>query len=454
MKFLNPSPEKAYVSNMLWLPKKYLRVGHIKASLEFWSTGLNSELVQMWEETPTHILVPREFIDPATYGQWKFPFVDVCPKRFPRMDFHSSIVPRNQTQVESLTRMIDNGGGILNLSCGKGKTVIALAAIAHFQVPTLVVVHNTTLVGQWVERINDHLYYDGGIGIVQGTSFDWAHPITVAMIHTLAGKVNTLPAEFRNFWGMVIFDEVHHLAAPWFSLTAPLFYGRRYGLTATPEREDGRENVFKYHLGNIFYSDTSQDLVPDIYFMRVPTWLDLQDDEVKKAVHDRTGSIHLSKLRGWLGTNEERNGLLGMHVRRLAASGRRILALSHSVEHLKIMHSMFPESGLCIGEVAQDLRFEMLRKPIVFATIQIAAEGLDEPSLDTLMILTPFGSKNWVEQAIGRIQRRREGKQHPLVIVVEDNRIDKTLKVCRNTKRSLRRLGYNYHVVDWSENPR
>jgi len=451
MKFLNPDPTRAYITNQLWLPKGFIRVNFVKSGLEFWSSGQNAEFVQMWEETPTHLIVPREFAKQHQYADFKFPVVDMTPKNFEHVPFRTNIIPRNQTQRDSMQAMISNRGGVLNLACGKGKTVIALWLAAQLKVPTIVIVHNTTLVDQWKERIREHLDYDGEIGTVQGDKFDWEHPICLAMIHTLAGRAHEMPPQFRHRWGLTIFDEVHHLAAPWFSRTAPLFYGQRFGLTATPEREDGRENVFFFHLGPIIYSDVSQDLVPDIFFMRVPTWLDMQNAQVKEEVLDVTGSIHLSKLRGWLGRNEERNGIIAMHVRNLLKSGRRILALSHSVEHLKTMHEMFPESGLCIGEVAQDLRFEMLQRQLVFATIQIAAEGLDEPSLDTLMILTPFGSKNWVEQAVGRIQRRREGKQKPLVVIVEDNRVEKVLKVCRTTKKSFRRLGYNYRVVDWAD---
>jgi len=455
MKFLVPDPDKAYITNQLLLPRKHIREAQIKAVLQFWTQGQESEFVQMWRETEDHLVVPREFIKSNEYTRWPFPFVDATPKVFRRVCIESDIIPRNEDQAAAMNAMAQNSCGILNLSCGKGKTVIALNLMAKLKVPTLVIVHNSSLITQWRNRINEHLRVEGGIGLVQKNEFDWDRPVALAMIHTLANKASLWPADFRRHWGLVIYDEVHHLAAPVFSRTAPLFYGKRYGLTATPDREDGRESVFKNHLGRIFYVDRSQDLIPRVYFMKMPTLVDTANQAVMEEVTDKMGQINLARLRNWLGRNEERNGILSMHVRRLMREGRRILALSHSVEHLELMHERFPDSGLCVGKVDQDERIQALENhQVVFATVQIAAEGLDEPRLDTLYVMTPFGSQNWIEQAMGRTQRERTGKQHPLVVVADDHNIPKCAKVCRKARTSFRSLGYDYRIIDWSQNPR
>ena len=449
LSFLNPHPDKAYVGRQLWLPKRHIHVNQVKAPLEFWSAGMEQELVRMWEETEHHLIVPREFLDPKNYDKWPFTFVDVSPTSYPRVNFKSNIKPRDDVQHEAMQAMLKSPGGILNLSCGKGKTVIALWLAAQLQVPFLVVVNNTSLIQQWEERIQEHLQFTGKIGRIQRDTFNWEQPCALAMIHTLAFHADTWPAEFQRHWGLIFYDEIHHLAAPLFSRTAPLFYGRRYGLTATQFREDGRERVYYFHVGRSFYSDLEQDLEPRIYFVRIPTKMDLNDPDVVNEVTDITGEVHLSKLRVWMGKQESRNDIIATHIRKMLRAGRKVLALTHSVDQLDRMQMRFPDESATIWSgVNQAERMNVLRNnQLIFATSQLAYEGLDEPSLDSLVLMTPFGSRNWVQQSIGRIQREREGKKQPVVSIFEDYDISKCVSVCLKAKRSLRRLGMDYQIV-------
>jgi len=449
-RFLTPDPEKAYVSRQLWLPKKYIRVAAVKAPLEFWTQSTHEqEYVRMWAETDTHLIVPREFLDRNGYSRWPFEFVDLTPLDYPHIEWPNvSIQPKDEIQAQAMLALQNNPAGLLNLSCGKGKTVMALWKTAQLQVPTLIVVNTTTLMTQWQERIREHLGYEGPIGHIQGDVFEWNHPIAVAMINTLANHADEFPPEFQRHWGLIIYDEVHHLAANHFSRAAPLFYGQRYGLTATPRREDGREEVFFFHIGRIFYSDLSQDLEPRVYFIRTPTEVNLNDPTVRDAVMDRAREVNLARLRVWLGAHPARNDLIAEHLTQMLDKGRKILALTHSVEHLSHMQDRFPDAGVIWSGVDQTVRMNILRQSqLTFATAQLAYEGLDEPSLDTLVVLTPFGAKNWIQQAIGRIQREHHCKMDPVVAIFDDHNIKKCEAVCRKAKSSLRRLGYDYQIV-------
>ena len=78
----------------------------------------------------------------------------------------------------------------------------------------------------------------------------------------------------------------------------------------------------------------------------------------------------------------------------------------------------------------------------VFGTFQLAREGLNKPSLDTLYVTTPFSNPNDLQQAWGRIQRQFAGKKTPLVRVYEDKALNCCVKSCRSLKRHLRQLDY------------
>src|SRR3954469_24345954 len=89
-------PDKAYVSNRLWLPKKLVRVESVKLALEFTVQGeKGQQKIKMWDESPHHIICPREFLPASKYPNYKFPFVDLRPQ-FKKAVFKDLVVPRNE----------------------------------------------------------------------------------------------------------------------------------------------------------------------------------------------------------------------------------------------------------------------------------------------------------------------------------------------------------------------
>lgn len=432
-------PGKAYISDMLWLPKKHIAEGAVKESLQFWTLDKNVPyLEKLWGETDHHVICPREFLNTENYPQYSFPFVDISPRKFPRANLHSKIELRGN-QLDAYAAFSAASSGILNLAPGKGKTILSLKKIVDLDCPALIVVHNTYLWEQWQERISSFLELPIGqhIGRIQGQEFDWQRPITIGMIHSLAGRAERgeIPPEFSQHFGVVIFDEVHHLSAPYFSKTAPLIQGMRFGLTATATRLDGMEFIYKHHIGGIFHTDLRQDLAPRIYFQRTPVEIDLRSPEV----NDVTGKVNIPKLRSFIGTLDVSNDFRAQCIREAAKEGRKILALSHSKKQLIAMSEMFPGSGLVIQETPQETRTEVVQKSkICFAINSLGAEGLDDDKLDTLFVLTPFSSPNDLQQFMGRIQRSREGKKTPVVVIFDDVAVPPFHALCRKLMRTLK----------------
>lgn len=444
--FAPKEADKAYVSNALWLPKRSIRTEPFKKALEFdVKTMAEQTRLQMWEEATNHLLCPREFLTPADYVHYGFPFVDLRPE-FSRVRFRDHITPRDEDQWAAWRALAGNDNGILNLGCGKGKTKLSLKKIAQRSTPTLVIVPDGGIMSQWKEAIQGNpqkgiapsLEFDGELGLIQGPVFNWAKPLTLALVTTLALRIRdgAVPEELFRYFGLVVYDEVHQVGAPMFSLTAAPFYGDRIGLTATVEREDGLDPIYRYHIGDPFYSDLKQDLVPRIYFQQTPSNVNVEKAKIN-------GMTNVSLLRSMLGRDKTANIYRYWEIMEALKEGRKILCLSHSKDQLRLFHALFPGSGLIISETDRDTRMDVLRNSrICFAIAKLGATGVDDDALDTLFWLTPFKSKNTLQQSMGRIQRRRLGKKAPVMTVFEDWMSLTLKKMCRKLKSNLKKWNY------------
>lgn len=440
-------PDKAYVLDNLWLPKKLIAVRAIKEGLQYWETKQQKSILRkLWEETEHHIICPREYIKPSQYGQFDFPFIDLTPKEFPQAGFSVIHDPRDEDQLKALEALRSSRGGILNLACGKGKTFLALKHAAEVGCPLLVVVHNSFLLNQWIgEAIPKHVVLPEGekVGIIQEDQFDWKRPITIAMIQTLAArfKEGRIPPEFRRYFGMIVYDEVHHLSAPVFVTTASMITGLRYGLTATEKRTDGYDFIYKYHIGEVFFSDLKQDLIPRIYFQLTPSFVDITRPEVR----DVRGELNIGKLRGHVGDMQEANEFRAKCIKEALDSGRKVLCVSHSKNQLINLHSMFPDSGLIVQETPSKERSKIVRNSKVsFAIASLGFEGLDDDTIDTVFVLLPFKAANDLQQVMGRCQRQKEGKKTPVIVIFDDVKIKPLHYMCSTMKNLLKQ--WDKHV--------
>jgi hypothetical protein len=532
--------DRAYLDTNLSIPKQVVNVEGVKSALTFtYFEGADREerKLPLYKETLHHIEVPRAFWAPGSFG---FKIVDLRPTSYRKTKVSSKIqldhtqrggklVPTGETkQREASSALLASHGGTLQLGCGGGKTVIALHVIAQLNVPAIIIVDTTQLILQWQEAISNFLDVPGGVGLIQADVFNWKKSIVMATYHTLAARSATFPEEVKRWFGVAIWDEAHHVSAPTFSKSADLFYGRRYGLSATPKRDDGLHVIHEFHFGDVLYRDLIQELKPHIYFNWTGLKLDNSDPYVVNATHSSGGKLHLSKLATYYGEWAPRLQIILAEIRRRVVEGRKILVLSNSVNELvnllalwnqekslytdvpvptpqevgetlppirlstkellrigkklaavklkkptsetllltqkyetalaqhevaRKVDSLFNQrqtdyrnkllarpstAGLMIHKVPSTQRMKMLReKQVTFAISKYGKEGLDESALDTILLCEPMSSRSMLQQVMGRIQRRKEGKKDPVMIVFEDN-IGPMMGMCNKMRRHLR----------------
>lgn len=435
---------EACMSASMWVPlSRVVNPEPIIAAATFVfddpATG-ESRVVSLAERVGDHLVVARYL-----FNDWEDKigaFAYALPD-FEYIHFDDRIGLRNEAQLAAWEKLAQASSGILNLGCGKGKTVMALKKIAHEAGPA-VVVCPSGIIEQWAERAMEHLGMSADrIGIVRQSKQQWDRDLVLCSVDTLAGIADNLPMEVRSRFKVAIYDECHHMAARTFMRTANLFFGKRLGLTATPRRRDGLETVYYAHLGDIFYSDIIGDVTADVVFVQAATEVDLKI----RAVRDRRGELSVGRLRNHLGECYTRNTYILSHVIRALSRNRKILVLSHSKDHSVELFRRAELSGalesykvgLATSKDKVPKRLETIRtSDVTFATMGIAAEALDAPTLDTLFIVTPFSSWTEFQQAKGRVERANPGKQKPLVVIFDDVFVGPAHAMLANLKREMR----------------
>ena len=424
--FVRRDPLLGYMDNNLWIPKAGTNVPAVLASLTFnLPTG---EKLCLGSETETHLIVPRHYLD----GQNKwFEMVDDTPT-FEKVVFEDlGVVRPNQQAAWDSLKIVKNG--TLNLACGKGKTFLALKKIALIGHPAIVIVNQGGTLKQWAEAAE--MFLGETPTVVQANKTDWSGNIVLATIQTLSKRAGTWPLEMRRRFGMVVVDECHHMSAPKFSQIADMFFGDRLGLTATPKRADGTEVVYYQHLGGIFFSDMTQDLVPTVFMQETITTMDLESPKVV----DCFGKLHIQKMRIALETDLARVSAVTSHLKKAVDAGRKVLVLGHSVDGLTLLAEKAAAKlgipvGLITGSTSLSLRMSIFRdNQVVVASVGVAAEALDAPALDTIMFYSPFRPGSRLIQGVGRILRTHSGKKDPIVVVF----VDKKIPPCRGLSRAL-----------------
>jgi superfamily II DNA or RNA helicase len=158
-------------------------------------------------------------------------------------------------QQEALDAWRDAGeSGVLELPTGAGKTVIGIGAMAELGVPTLVVVPTIDLLTQWRRELEAE--FDVPIGQFGGGK-QRGEAITVSTYDSAYLKADEVGDQF----GLVVFDEVHHLGGEGYQEIARLLAApARLGLTATFERPDGAHEAITDLVGPKVYDLTVDDL--------------------------------------------------------------------------------------------------------------------------------------------------------------------------------------------------
>jgi superfamily II DNA or RNA helicase len=360
-------------------------------------------------------------------------------------------------QTEGL-RAWDAAGrqGVVVLPTGTGKTHLANLAIALAERPALVVTPTIDLMNQWYDELT--MAFATEVGLLGGGYYD-VRPLTVTTYDS--AYINM--ARLGNRFGLIVFDECHHLPGPTYGMAAVSAIAPfRLGLTATPERADNAHTQLDRLIGPIVYRrEITQLRGQFLAEYRVETlYVDLTEAERYEYERSREtyraflqdNGIDMRRPNAWAQflfvahrSPEGRQAYLAYRRQRelaLAApakldllgrlldrhNGDRVLIFTHDNATVYKIARQFLVPVITHQTKTKErreilLRFNAGTYPIV-ATSRVLNEGVNVPEANVAVVLSGSGSVREHVQRLGRILRKSGDKEALLYEVVSRGTVE------------------------------
>ena len=400
-----------------------------KVRLGKW-TGNTPKTIALYEAYPNEIHVPfgcfaklwKDFRHEAAFS------CEIKPTEAREYTSNINLYPYQENAAEAILRAKN---GILVMPCGSGKTQTGLEVIARIGGRALWLTHTQDLLTQSLNRAKSVLDIgEGTFGKITEGKVDIGTHITFATVQTMC-RIDL--SRYRDCFDVIVCDEAQHVSGSptrvtqFYKVISSLSARYKIGLTATPKRSDGLEKSMFALLGDVAYEVTREDVkhtTCPVKVVSVPTNYAPDYNEVLCA----DGTLDYAALVDNLIHDEARFGVVSDYVNGL----KRVIVLANRVEYIQRLCDEYGGKAVCLSTMgtskkAKEQRKQVLRQldsgeiDAVFATYQLAKEGLDVPSLRYVVFATPEKDETTVIQSAGRVGRKSEGKDYGTVIDFVDD---------------------------------
>lgn len=398
---------KAVLSNRIYLTPKD------PEHLIQMQTALTYKIDQYKEELPKIIIKNIKKIKGDVYS---IPIgrVDLIPKGYEvkdkrvlvPVDFPEFAFPLFPSQQEVYDKIEDSA--LINAPVSWGKTFTALAIAGKLGQKTLIVTHTVGLRTQWEEEIEK--VYGFKPGIIGSGIFNTGPDIVVGNIQTLY-KYRT---EIARVFGTVIVDECHHVPANTFNRLVDSSFARyKIGLSATLNRKDGRHVLLSdYFSLKRFIPPAGNKLTPSVDVIH--TNIKLMDGR-----KDTPWATRVTELV----SKEEYGELLCALALSYKSKGHSVLLLSDRVGLLeRIKDTLGEDADIITGSTPLESRKVIIDRvlngevKVLLGTQSLFAEGTSVNTLSCLILGGLVSNVPLLEQLIGRVVRKVEGKKTPVIV--------------------------------------
>lgn len=390
-------------------------------------------------------------------------------RAFRELELKLAAIQKPFLHQEEALKTWKNAGrqGVVVLPTGAGKTYMAQLAMQETPRSTLIVVPTLDLMHQWYANLTA-AFPGADLGILGGGSKDDSQ-LLVATYDSAAIHAERI----GNRYALLIFDECHHLPSDFVRTIADYSLAPyRLGLTATPERSDGRHEDLRQLIGPIVYRKSPEQLagnaLSDHEIRQIKVSLSAKErSDYDACIRQRNAflqkqNIFLGSLQGWQSfvvasarSSEGRAAMLAhRHARKLAFATEAKVRVLHELlaKHKDDRILIFTDDNATVYQVSQSLlipaithqskvkeRHSILTKfregsyPRI-VTSRVLNEGVDVPEANIAVVLSGTGSTREHVQRLGRILRRAEGKLAILYEVIAENTAEEHVSQRRRQK--------------------
>ena len=399
---------KAILSNRIYMSADAKRQQELDAELTYTIPSYNpmdppTVIKNMGRISKELVTVPVGRTDLIPEGSEIIDKRTLVPVDFPEFKFKL-----RDSQAKVYNSIEDNA--IVNAFVSWGKTFTAIAIASKLGQKTLVVVHTLALRKQWEDEIEKCL----GIkpGVIGSGKFDVEPIIVVSNVQTLSKKMK----EVSKMFGTMILDEMHHVSAPTFANIIDKSTARyKIGLSGTLQRKDGKHIIFNDYFGFDVHQPPKENYItPRVMVVKSETRF---PDSVKLPWAKRVNAVAY---------DQNYQKFIAQLASVYAAKGHKVLVVSDRVQFLKRCADLTGNNAICItGELkSANEREEELQKikdgraDILYGSQSIFSEGISVNELSCLILGTPINNEPLLIQLIGRVIRKLEGKQQPVILDV------------------------------------
>jgi superfamily II DNA or RNA helicase len=419
-------------------------------------------------ETPWNQVLPEDFVFDPRVEMFRGPgiayralMLNLVKAKIPYTDKaraydilpleHATKFPPHDYQREAMDAWRANGYmGTVILPTGAGKSFLAELALAHIKRPTLIVTPTLDLVNQWHSGLTKA--FGTEIGMLGGGAHE-IRDITVTTYHSAHIHMDRV----GNRFGLLIFDEAHHLPGASYTFAAECAIAPfRMALTATPKRADGNETKLDRLAGPIIYSKGIKSLI-GTHLANYKTHqidVDLTDEERQSYLEHRANydnflkanGIDMKKPEGWkeflsqsARSRQGRQAWLSFIAqRRIALSCRSKLETLDKLlrQHAADRVIIFTNDNDTVYEISRLFllpcithhtnikerkiileKFNTGEYPAV-VTGRVLNEGVNVPAANIAIILSGTGTVREHVQRLGRVLRR-SGDPNKVAVLYE-----------------------------------
>jgi superfamily II DNA or RNA helicase len=376
-------------------------------------------------------------------------------------------------QTEALAAWTNAGRcGVVVLPTAAGKTYLAQLAMEATPRSTLITVPTLDLMHQWYAHLIA-AFPGVEVGLLGGGSHDRT-PILVSTYDSAAIHAERL----GNRYGLLICDECHHLPSDFNRVIAEYAIAPyRLGLTATPDRADGRHTDLDQLLGLVVYFRTAEELAGhalahhEVVQMKVKLGQE-ERDRYNALIQTRNqflqdSNIWLGSIQGWQrfvqASAQSKAGRRAMLAHReakaiaLGTDGKLRVLADLIAQHYPEQTLIFTNDNATVYRISQDFlipalthqtpvkeRHEILQRfrdgqYRVLVASHVLNEGVDVPEASIAILLSGSGSSREYIQRLGRVLRRStQDKRAILYEVIAEETAEERVSQRRHTASTAR----------------